>query len=330
MQLLQKARVVSVRNETPRVREVVLEHALRDRFQPFKAGSYITVALPGGINRQYSLCGDPRDTRRYRLGVLLTEDSRGGSRAIHALKPGDTLFVSYPGNSFGLSDAADHHVLLAGGIGITPILSMASVLAANGSSFEVHYGARSSADLGFLAELSALCPQRQLHCYTEGSGTAPRPDFIDILGSAPPKTHIYACGPAPMLEALMCAADTIGFPVERIHKEQFAALSVGQIHGEPFEIEIAGSGEVIPVGAEQTALGVLRATGHVVPSSCEGGICGECRVGLVAGTAIHQDKVLSDDEARSEFICCVSRAKGRVTLQLPPQPKPDVQKESPK
>lgn len=323
MKLLQKARVVSVQDETPRVRKITLKHALRETLRPFDAGSHVTVALPEGINRQYSLCGDPQDSSRYSLGILLEDHSRGGSRSMHALCPGDVVFVSYPANSFSLCSNAKHHVLLAGGIGVTPILSMAHTLSADGMSFEVHYGARSQADLGFLGTLQALCPPDRLHVYAEDLPNAKRPDLLALLQSLDSASHVYACGPAPMLAALDVVSKNLGFPTERIHKEQFAALKLtaGERQGEPFEIEITDTGEILSVAADQSALEALRHTGYTVPSSCEGGICGECRLDLVKGTAIHRDRVLSEEAKQTSFISCVSRGKGCIAIQLPPQSK---------
>jgi vanillate O-demethylase ferredoxin subunit len=322
MKLLQKTRVVQTRSRSPRIREVVLEHQLRDGLQPFDAGAHVTLALPGGINRQYSLCSDPADSNRYRLGVLLTETTRGGSRAVHDLVVGDTLFVSYPGNSFPLIDNAEHVVFLAGGIGITPILSMVYALAAAGKPFEIHYGARSKDDLVFLDELKALCPGGALHLYVDDGPNGTRPDIATILQRMEKGHHLHACGPAPMLNALLETADKLECNPEQIHVEQFGAVAVGDRQGDPFEIELVGEDAIVSVSPHQSALEALRLAGHIVPSSCEGGICGECRLKFIDGNAVHRDKVLSDDERKTEFICCVSRAQGRVKLELPPQPKP--------
>ncbi|MEO4042161.1 PDR/VanB family oxidoreductase [Hoeflea sp. CAU 1731] len=321
MKLFQKARVVSACIETPRVRKIVLEHALRKTLQPFDPGAHITVALPDNIRRQYSLCGDPKDQSHYCLGVLLEDLSRGGSRAMHALRPGDTVFVSYPANSFALCSDAEHHVFLAGGIGVTPILSMLFKLSSERASYEVHYGARSRTELGFLDTLEALCPANGLHVYSEDQPTAQRPDFQKILNGLGARSHVYICGPAPMLAALRSAANDVGVPCQQIHTEQFAALAANERRGEPFEMEVADTGETLPVGADQSALEVLRSAGYSIPSSCEGGICGECRIDLLGGAAIHRDRVLSDDERQTSFISCISRATGRISIQLPPQPK---------
>jgi len=322
MKLLQKTRVVQTRYRSPRIREVVLEHQLRDCLQPFEAGAHVTLALSGGINRQYSLCSDPANNTQYRLGVLLTETTRGGSRAVHDLAVGDTLFVSYPGNSFPLVKDATRVVLLAGGIGITPILSMAYTLAAVGTPFEIHYGARSKDDLVFVDELKALCPEDALHLHVDDGPNGTRPDIATILQRMEQGHHLHACGPAPMLNALLETADKLECNPEQIHVEQFGAVAVGDRQGDPFEIELVDDDIIVFVSPHQSALEALRDAGHIVPSSCEGGICGECRLKFIDGNAIHRDKVLSDDERKTEFICCVSRAEGRIKLELPPQPKP--------
>lgn len=270
MKLLQKTRVVETRVLTPRVRELVLEHQLRDQLQPFEAGAHVTLPLPGGKNRQYSLCGDPQDPSRYRLGVLLSDTSQGGSRAVHDLSVGDTLFVSYPGNSFALAADAGRVVLLAGGIGVPPILSMAQALAASDTPFEVHYGARSMADLVFADELRTLCPRGAVHFYAEDDPVHPRPGIAGLLAGITAGDHLYACGPSPMLDALMAQSKRAGLGPDQVHIEQFGAVAHGERQGDPFDIDIVGEPEPVTVSAHQSALEALRDAGHIVPSSCEG------------------------------------------------------------
>lgn len=315
MKLLQKAVVDNVEHLTPRIRAVTLKHALRARFQPFQAGAHVTVHLPDGLRRPYSLCGDPGDPTRYRLGVLLEESSRGGSRGIHRLEKGQTLFVSYPANSFALSDSARHHVLVAGGIGITPILSMALSLRAAGASFEVHYYGRGIEHMAFVPEVRDACPKGALHLHPDNQPARALP-LNDLLSAPAAGTHVYCCGPEGMLQAFKSAS--AAFPETHVHLEQFgSAAAAGQRLGDAFELEIANTGEVLQVGEHQTAIDVLRERQIMVDYSCEGGICGECRQELVAGDVDHRDSYLKPEERAHAVMLCMARAKGRMTVRLP-------------
>ena len=315
MKLLQKAEVVSVEQLTPRIRSVTLKHALRPRFQSFEAGAHITVHLPNGLRRPYSLCGDPADPSRYRLGVLLEEDSRGGSSGIHQLAPGQHLYLSYPANSFNLSSEARHHVLVAGGIGITPILAMALRLNTLGASFELHYYGRGLEHMAFVPELRACCPEGALHLHPDDQPAMALP-LSDLLSEPATGTHVYCCGPQGMLQAFKTASSD--FPDTHVHLEQFGSVvTAGQRLGDAFELEIANTGEVLQVGEYQTAIDVLRERQILVDYSCEGGICGECRQELVAGDVDHRDSYLKPEDRSHSVMLCMARAKGRMVVRLP-------------
>ncbi|WP_114388767.1 PDR/VanB family oxidoreductase [Notoacmeibacter marinus] len=316
MKLLQKTVVEAVSRETDRVRAVTLRHAYRPQLQSFEAGAHVTVQLPNGIRRPYSLCSDPADSVTYRIGVLLEAGSRGGGIGVHALRPGDELFVTYPANQFQLTAEPGHSVLIAGGIGITPILAMIYECVRNERSFELHYCGRTLQDMAFLEEIRTLCPADRLFLYADEDPTAPRRlDFEELLTGMSETTHAYCCGPAGMLEAYQRTAVSLAISAERIHFEQFSALAASDNRfGPAFQIEISKTGETFEVSEQQTALEALHEHGIDVPFSCEGGICGECRTELLSGDVDHRDKVLGEDERQRAFMPCVSRGRGRIVI----------------
>ena len=316
--LLMKVRVDHINDETDRVRSIILKHATRTTLQPFDAGAYVTALLQDGTRRQYSISNCPSNISSYRLGVLLSPDSRGGSKAMHALQTGDNIFISYPANTFGLCESAQKHILIAGGIGVTPILSMAHALARENKPFEFHYCGRTSADLAFLDEIKSLCPEGDLHLYLGQAEINPRRlNLQDLLRDLPGGAHVYCCGPNRMIEGLEKARINAHISEDRVHSEKFPALdSSTERFGEPFEIEIEGESDVVCVTENQSALQALREHGHIVSSSCEGGICGECKINLISGEAVHRDAALKSDEQASCFITCVSRGKGRIVVTL--------------
>jgi vanillate monooxygenase ferredoxin subunit len=285
----------------------------------FDAGAHIDVHLGDGLVRQYSLCNDPRETHRYRLAVLLDDASRGGSAALHALLEGQTLSISTPRNHFPLVLSARRHLLLAGGIGITPILSMAEQLAALGAEFELHYCTRSIARTAFAQPLrdSPFAGRVRFH-HSEGPN-ARKLDPAAVVASPGPQDHLYVCGPAGFIEAVLAAARAAGWADGQLHREFFAAPSVNAAEEGAFEIVIASTGAAIHVAPQQTAIEALAAAGIEVPMSCEQGVCGTCVTRVLEGTPDHRDVYLTDREhARGDcFTPCCSRAKSpRLVLDL--------------
>lgn len=315
MKLLQKAVVEEAVMVTSRVRMLSLRHAFRSGFQPFEAGANVTVHLPNGLRRPYSLCSDPTDSTRYQLGVLLEGKSRGGSAGMHDLSVGENIYVSYPANSFALREDARHHLLVAGGIGVTPILSMARALAKKKSSFEVHYYGRSIDEMAFAQELNDVCPSGTIHIHPDDEPKHGL-DLKELLARAATSTHAYCCGPSGMVDAFQAEASHL--PTDQVHIEQFgSAVGTGIRHGSAFELEIVNTGEVLNVGEHQTAIDVLRDREIMIDYSCEGGICGECRQELVAGDVEHRDTYLKNEDRKKSVMLCVSRAKGRMSVRLP-------------
>ena len=281
----------------------------------FTAGAHVDVHLPGGLIRQYSLSNDPAETHRYVLGVLREAESRGGSKAVHELVPGQTLQVGAPKNHFPLAAQARRSLLIAGGIGITPILAMARQLASEGAAFEFHYAASSAERMAFRADIEASdwAEVANFHVGPE------RLDVKQLLAAQDGDVHVYVCGPKRLIDAIVDAAQGLGWAAERVHREFFAgaeAPASGQDRA--FDIELR-SGRVITVAADQSAAQALIAAGVPLLTSCEQGVCGTCLTRVLAGQPEHRDLYLTPEEqaANDQFLPCCSRARGyRLVLDL--------------
>ncbi len=287
-------------------------HAL----EPFEAGAHVDLHLPGGILRSYSLAGDPKDTSHWLLGVLLEPKSRGGSSAMHnKVRVGDLLEVGVARNAFPMASEAKHSILIAGGIGITPLKSMAHALNDAGASFELHYCARSTSHVAFMKELQEVVPQGHLHLHFDGGEPGKGLDIAGLLKFAEPDTHVYYCGPAGFMSA--CAAASAHLPKDAVHCEHFKAPETKPLDlpDGAFEVHLVKSGEVIQVGPDQTIVRAIELTGRRVSTSCLSGLCGACKVDYVAGEVDHRDFILNDEEKTHCLTVCVSRAKGK-TLSL--------------
>jgi vanillate O-demethylase ferredoxin subunit len=299
--------------------EGILEVELRDPtggdLPAFDAGAHVDLALPNGISRSYSLANDPAERHRWVLGIGLDPSSRGGSRFVHRdLRVGETLTVVGPRNHFPLDESAAHSVLIAGGIGITPMAAMASRLASLGRSFEFHYAVRDRSRAAFLDRVSAIAPRFALHVDAEAGHPL---DIGGIVAAAPAGAHFYCCGPLPMLAAYEAATETL--PAEQVHLEYFKAKPVEAAAATGFEIEIAGTGRVLEVPPEKSIADVLEAAGLKTGISCQEGICGSCEVKVVSGEPDHRDQVLTAAEkaAGKTMMICVSRAKSpRLVIEL--------------
>ncbi|WP_410573016.1 PDR/VanB family oxidoreductase [Amycolatopsis sp. cmx-4-61] len=275
---------------------------------PWDPGAHVDLRLPGGVVRQYSLCGRPADRSAYQVAVLREPGGRGGSAYVHdSLSPGDLVEVDGPRNHFALVDA-ERYLFVAGGIGITPILPMLDAATAAGRDWQLVYGGRTRASMAFTAELTA-----------HGDRVTFRPqdehgllDLPAILAAAKPGTAVYCCGPEPLLAAVEALA-----PAD-LHVERFAPLPDD---GErtAFEVELAGSGRVLPVPADRSILEVVEDAGITVLSSCREGTCGTCETGVLGGTPDHRDSVLTAEERQENevMMLCVSRAcSPRLVLDL--------------
>ena len=291
--------------------------SIKGALPTFQPGAHIDLHLQNGLIRQYSLTNGPAETSQYSIGVKREPDSRGGSTAIHdTVAVGDVIAASAPRNNFPLRRDALKTVLIAGGIGITPLLSMAQTLHKMNLDFELHYFVRSDGQIAFRDKLAALGASVNLHKglspdQTEGAlkKIAKDPGFAN---------HMYICGPGPMLSIARATAQAAGWTDDAVHFEYFKNETEIDTSAE-FTIELARSAMTLEVPAGRSILEVLRDNGIKMPSSCEQGACGTCKVDLIEGEALHQDVYLNESEkSRGDtIITCISRAKSdRLILDL--------------
>ena len=282
----------------------------------FSAGSHIDVHIGNGITRQYSLCNGPDERDAYLIAVKREPASRGGSARMHEMQEGDVLTIGAPRNNFALDASASHHVLLAGGIGITPLLSMARQLQADHASFELHYFARSEQHAAFRNLLSAAELSSHVRFHHGLQPDAMQRHLQDFLASRPGGAHLYLCGPRPFMDMVTtCAA--AAWPAGTVHLEYFAAApedSAGP--QDAFRIHLARSGESYEVPQGKSIISILAAHGHALETSCEQGVCGTCLTTVLEGVPDHRDVFLSDAEkaACNKILPCVSRAKSPLLV----------------
>lgn len=283
---------------------------------PFSAGAHIDIHVAPGLVRQYSLCNDPAERHRYVVAVLCEAASRGGSRTLHSeLQVGDTVTVGEPRNHFPLV-AAGRTLLIGGGIGITPLLSMAEWLNHGAGSYQMHYCARSTASAAFRTRLQSPEFQGRVHFHYDDGAPAQRMALPALLAEPSPELHLYVCGPAGFIDYVLDCARDHGWSPANIHREYFSNQELDTSLDGSFEIEIASSGAVLAVAADESASSVLLRHGFAVPISCEQGVCGSCLTGVLAGEPDHRDLCLSDEErARNDqFTPCCSRARCKLLV----------------
>jgi len=298
---------------------VALQLVLEDGALPeVETGAHVDVEIAAGLVRQYSLTNAPGAAAEYVIGVKLENPSRGGSQAIHArMQVGDRLRISPPRNNFPLDPTGDSALLIAGGIGVTPLLSMARALEERGRSFTLHYFARSTEHLAFPEVLQAVGANCVLHLGLDPAAT--QAALVSLLSQRREAAHLYVCGPGPMLDLTLKRAADSGWPTARIHFERFTAIA-GASAGDPaFEIVLAKRGRAVVVPEHLSIVEALRLQGIEIPISCEQGICGTCLTRVLEGEPDHRDAFLDDAEkARGDCLLpCVSRARsGRLVLDL--------------
>lgn len=311
--------VAQVRDETRRVRSYMLRRPDGMLLPAFSAGAHVDVVVEDGSDeplvRAYSLCGAPGTCTSWRLGVLREDAGRGGSRALHALwRVGATVRCSAPKNQFALATTplpeGAEHVLVAGGIGITPLLSMARELASTSERWVLHYAARSRADAAFLTEVEELAAGR-LQLYFDGGDPTRGMDVRAVLACAAPGSHVYVCGPRPLNEAVILAAASAGWTRNRVHHEFFAAATPAASDG-GFTVHLRASGRSVTVGAGESVLDALLRESFSPLYDCKRGECGLCATTVLAGDVEHRDYVLSeaDRRQRNQMCICVSRVRG--------------------
>lgn len=312
--LTRVARVAAVRAEAENIKGLTLVDPRGRDLPGWTAGAHIDL-LVGDYQRRYSLCGDATDLSRYEIAVLREPGGRGGSEHIHtAVAPGQLVRIRGPKNHFRLAEGTGPCVLIAGGIGITPIIAMADRLRALGRDYVIHYAGRSRGAMAFRQRLERDHGER-LHLYSKEEGG--RLDLEATIAAAPPEAQIHACGPARLLAALEALMRT---RPERLHVEHFttegAVLDPGK--EAPFEAVLQDSRLTVQVPSDRTLLQSLRASGIDIPSDCEEGLCGTCEVAVVDGDIDHRDHVLSASEraANKRMMTCCSRARRGKKLIL--------------
>lgn len=282
----------------------------------YEPGAHVDLHLPNGLVRSYSLTVAKPEPGAYTFGIKRDPASRGGSRYIHdELRIGKTIKISSPRNNFPLKEDAPHTMLLAGGIGITPVWCMAQRLAQLKRSWTLYYGCRSRADAAFLDELQGM-GSASFHFDDENAGQVL--DVAGIIATAPKDAHLYCCGPMPMLDAFEAA--TKEWPREQIHVEYFAPKQEpAKAKKGGFTVELARSGQEFFIPEGRTILEVLLDEGVDVDYSCELGICGACEQRIIAGVPEHHDAILSEEEQAENkrvMICCAGCKTGRLVLDL--------------
>jgi ferredoxin-NADP reductase len=282
---------------------------------PFTAGAHVDVNLPNGVIRQYSIASAQSDRTRYVLGVKREANGRGGSRVLHdEVRVGNVLKIGLPRNNFPLNENASSSVLIAGGIGVTPILCMIDRLQTLGRDWQLHYAVRVR-DEALLAHVNAADSRVHLHVDSERNGQLL--DVAAIIAAAPANAELYCCGPAPMLTAFEDAC--ANRPKANVHLERFSAPDNVAATGGAYTVELAKSKRSIIVQPGQTLLQALQQAGLTVKVSCEQGICGTCETRVLAGTPDHRDMILSDEEKAANatmMVCCGGSLSPTLVLDL--------------
>lgn len=308
-----------------RVAEVVAVNDLIKRFRfvardgtalpAFSGGAHTVVEMDDHGTRRlnpYSLMSDPEDGSGYEISVRRDDVGRGGSLYMHNhVVPGMEMVISHPVNLFALDNRAKKHLMIAGGIGITPFLAQIAQLTHFGGKFELHYAARNPALGAYMDRLSAAHPDR-VQCYFDDHGQTI--DLARILSMQPLGTHLYVCGPKGMIAWVLNTATAMGWPARSLHHEEFLAPGTGL----PFTVELAASGKTITVGTTQSLLEAMEAAGVDAPYLCRGGACGQCETNVIRcdGTILHRDHWLSPEEtaAGQKIMPCVSRFEGKTLV----------------
>ena len=305
--------VTRVEQVTPLIKHFQLARVGGGSMPGFSGGSHIIVVMKGAARtyrNPYSLMSRPNDLDTYEIGVRRMEESRGGSHFMHdQVKVGTRLEIAHPVNLFALDKIARKHVLIAGGIGITPFMAQLEDLHHGEVPYELHYSVRSPDHAAFLTRLRERQGGR-VRMYYDSEGQAI--DFDGLLSSQPLGTHVYVCGPAGLIERVTSAARGWGWPDSHIHWEQFSAPPVG----DAFDVFLAKSKTTVHVPPDQSLLESIEARGIEVPYLCRGGVCGFCqtRVLEVDGEIVHNDHFLSETDRAKYIMPCVSRARCKTLV----------------
>jgi len=316
---LMQVRVKRISYEAESINSYELVAPTGGNLAPFTAGSHIDLYLSNGMIRSYSLVNDQSEQSRYVIAVNKDAASRGGSRFVHeTLRAGDVITISHPRNNFALRENAMHSVLIAGGIGITPLLSMIRRLEALGRSWELFYAARTRLAAAFLDQLNGLQPKAcaNLHLNFDHEPSGRLFDLTALARDAPTDAHLYCCGPVAMLEAFEAA--TRNRPAEQVHVEYFKAREKPAAEG-AFEVKLARSHRTITVEAGKAILTALLDAGIAVNYACTEGVCGTCATRVIEGIPDHRDLFLGKDEQAANntmMICCSGSRSPTLVLDI--------------
>ncbi len=309
IRLLMKVKVDKVIPLSPDIVSVEFIPADREHFPVYPAGANIIFRMKKGLSRQYSLCGE-QNQYRYRIAVKSDPSGRGGSEFVHHnVSQGEHYFISYPQPDFSLDSGFSEYMFIAGGIGITPMLSFIYELADKNKKMTLHYCVRGRQDAIFLEELSRLPVRVFLHCSQEGD----RLNLTGLLSHYPQDTALYYCGSAQFNQNVSQAC--LHWPSGTTFSENFSAPPAqGTLLGDPFVAEIPRSGHTLPIPADKTLLQVLLDDGVDIDYACEAGTCRSCIIDIISGDIIHHDHCLTDDERKTLMTPCVSRGKGIIVI----------------
>ncbi len=306
-------KISAIRRETNRINRIELTDPAGAELPAFSAGAHLEFHLGSGIIRSYSLCSSPADRTRYAVAVLLEHSGRGGSAAMHKLQTGDAVSITAPRNHFPLAGKeAKSHLLLAGGIGVTPMLAMIAELEDRAAPWVLHYCARSMDDAALLSELKPYSDAGKVFVHLDGGDPSKGLNIKALLAESIIGTHVYYCGPPGFMTA--CKNAVGAWPPHAIHCEYFAASADAKADrvDNSFQVRIKSSGKLVDVPAGTPLVQVLRENGCTVDTDCEDGYCGTCITRFLSGLPDHRDTVLSEGERRNYIMVCCSRAKSGI------------------
>jgi len=311
-------KVNKIIRETKDILSFEFVHPEAGELAPFTAGAHIHVYLDDTLSRQYSLCNDPTERHRYLISVLKEKDGRGGSRAMHeTIEAGQSILISGPDNHFALAGReASFHLLLAGGIGVTPMMAMIEELESAGKPYLMHYCTRSIENTAFLDRLKSRIDEGKVILHHDGGDPSKGLDIAETLAGFKPGMHLYACGPMGFMNAVNASAGA--WPPHAVHQEYFSAREMTEEEkawdAKPFKVKIASTGDVIDVPANRSIVSVLSEHGIVVPTDCEEGFCGTCITHFIEGEPVHRDTVLDDGDREDYVMICCARAKSDMLV----------------
>jgi ferredoxin-NADP reductase len=315
------ARLSAIHPEAKDVVSLHLVPASSMRFPVFEPGAHIDLSLGNGLVRSYSLVNAPEESDRYVVAVLRETESRGGSRFVHEkLRVGDIIDISAPRNTFPLDQDAGTSVLLAGGIGITPIYCMMRRLVESARPVRLIYCSRARENAAFSDAIAAMASTHKnldvvWHFDSEQGGP---PRLVNLLRSHGPEAHYYCCGPTAMIDAFATACASLNYQNTHVERFSRSAALTPDPKDAPFVVELARTGISLTVGADESILDAIINAGLSPGFSCREGICGTCETAVLSGKIEHRDEVLSEDERRSghTMMICVSRCKDKGPLVL--------------